>query len=328
MDQVQISRVEPSNFDPATAYVALDDHRNNDWKPYLFKTTDYGRTWTPVSGNLPEKGHINAVEEDYVNPNLIFVGTEFGLYVTLDGGKTYKPFSTGLPRVRVDDLLIHPRDGDLIVATHGRSFWIADDITPLQQLGRASSGSAAVFDPRPAIQWKNDTLMARSLPQKQFRGQNPQGGTAISFWSRADAGEAKIEILDPAGRVIRTLTAPAKAGLNRIQWDLRGSPEQSGGGNVPPQGQGTQQGQGRGGQQAQPATPANQAALAAQAAAQFGGRGGRGGGGGVPFVAGGGFGGGGGAGAVAPGTYMVRVTIGGQTMNTAVQVFEDIWLQR
>ena len=312
MDQVQISRIEPSNFDAATAYVALDDHRNNDWKPYLFRTTDYGKTWTSVAGNLPGHGHINAVEEDYVNPNLIFVGTEFGLYVTLDGGKTWKPFSNGMPRVRVDDLLIHPRDADLIVATHGRSFWIADDITPLQQLGRTATGSAAVFDPRPAIQWKNDTMMARSVTQKQFRGQNPPGGATISFWSRGDAGDAKIEILDQAGRVIRTLTAPAKAGINRVQWDMRGDTGQ---------GQATQQGgrEGRGGQQAQQAAPAQQAALAAQAAAQFGGR--RGGGpGGMPFVAG--------AGTVAPGTYMVRVTIGGESMNTAVQVLEDIWLDR
>ena len=112
----------------------LDNHRNDDWKPYLFKTTDYGKTWTNVTGNLPAKGNINALREDYDNPDLLFVGTEFGLFVTLDGCKEWKKFMTGLPSVRVDDILIHPRDRDLIVATHGRSIWIADDITPLEQL--------------------------------------------------------------------------------------------------------------------------------------------------------------------------------------------------
>ena len=118
---MQISRIEPSHFDPGTAYVALDNHRNDDWKPYLFKTTDFGKTWTNVTGNLPAKGNINALREDFDNPNLLFVGTEFALFVTVDGGKDWKKFMTGLPSVRVDDILIHPRDRDLIVATHGRS---------------------------------------------------------------------------------------------------------------------------------------------------------------------------------------------------------------
>ncbi len=101
---VQVSRIEPSHFDGGTAYVALDNHRNDDWKPYLFKTTDYGKTWTNVTGNLPAKGNVNAVREDLDNPNLLFVGTEFALFVTLDGGKEWKTFMTGLPSVRVDDL--------------------------------------------------------------------------------------------------------------------------------------------------------------------------------------------------------------------------------
>jgi photosystem II stability/assembly factor-like uncharacterized protein len=298
---IQVTRIEPSHFDAATAYVSLDNHRYDDWRPYLFKTTDYGRTWTSVSGDLPAKGQINAVREDYDNPNLLFVGTEFGLYATVDGGRAWKRFSNGLPTVRIDDLLIHPRDRDLIVATHGRSFYIADDITPLEQLGRTGSSSVALFDPRPAVQWKSDAEATRRITNRQFRGQNPQGGTALSFWARADLGEVTLEILDQ-GQVIRTLKVQAQAGLNRVQWDL----QRDAAGAAP----GAGGGRGGGG----------------------GGGGGRGGGGqrGVPFVSGGrgGFGGPGGAGPVEPGTYTVRLTADGQTLTTSVVVLEDIWMHK
>lgn len=308
---IQVTRIEPSHFDAATAYVSLDNHRNDDWKPYIFKTTDYGRTWSSVSGNLPAKGNVNALREDLENPNLLFAGTEFGLYATLDGGRTWSRFSTGLPSVRVDDLLIHPRDRDLIVATHGRSFWIADDITPLEQLGKAGNASLVLFEPRPAVQWKNDTEQTRRVIAMQFRGQNPQGGTALSFWARSDMGQATIEILQGA-EVIRTLNVPAQAGMNRIQWDMQRDPPQpvAGQPGAPGGGQGAGRAGGGGG---------------------GGGRGGRGGGGGgVPFVAGGGRGGFGGAaaGPVPPGTYMVRLTAGGQTLTTAVVVLEDIWMRK
>ncbi len=188
-----ISRIEPSHFGGGIAYVAIDNHRNDDWKPYLFKTTDYGKTWTSVAGNLPAKGNINALREDYDNPNLLFVGTEFGLYVTLDGGKEWKKFMTGLPSVRVDDLLIHPRDRDLIVATHGRAIWICDDITPLEQY--KPNATVSLYDPRPAVEWKNNPMDNRNVTNRQFNGQNPQGGTAFSVYAKEDMGNAKFEIL-------------------------------------------------------------------------------------------------------------------------------------
>lgn len=329
---VQVSRVEPSHFDPGTCYVALDNHRNDDWKPYLFKTTDFGKTWKPVMGNLPSKGNINAVREDYVNPNLLFVGTEFALFVTLDDGATWKPFSTGLPKVRIDDLLIHPRDRDLIVATHGRSIWIADDITPLEQLGSTQGQTVTLFTPRPAIQWKNDIEATRRATGREFHGENPQGGTAISFWAASDLGTAQIEFVNSAGQVVSTMTSPARQGLNRIQWNMALA------NGAPPSGRG-----GRGGGREQAPsnlTPAEIAAgraayeKAAESAAEIGGAGGqtlpqRGGRGavgpGVPFVSEGR--GGGAAGLVPPGSYMVRLTVGGQTLTTSVDVLEDIWLK-
>ncbi len=170
--------------------------------------------------NLPVKGNINAVREDYVNPNLLFVGTEFSLFVTLDGGASWKPFSTGLPKVRVDDILIHPRDRDLIIATHGRSIWIADDITPLEQLASTPGQSVKLFDPRPAVQWRSDLEATRRATARDFHGENPQGGTAISFWAASDLGDAKIEFLDAGGQVVSTTTTTAHAGMNRVQWNM------------------------------------------------------------------------------------------------------------
>jgi uncharacterized membrane protein YgcG len=314
---VLVARIEPSHFDPGTAYAALDNHRNDDYKPYLFKTTDFGKSWTNVTGNLPALGNINALREDYDNPDLLFVGTEFGLYVTLDGCKEWKKFMTGLPSVRVDDILIHPRDRDLIVATHGRSIWIADDISPLEQLAQKSSANVMLFEPRAAIQWKNDQEAQRHVATQDFHGQNPQGGTALSFWANADMGEAKIEILEH-GKVIRTITTVAQAGMNRIQWDML--PE------APPTAAGAA---GAAGGQA-----AAGAAGAGAGGQGGGGRGGRGGGG-VPFVAGGrggggGFGGGGAGGPtmLPPGTYTVRLNVGGQILTTPVSVLEDVWMRK
>jgi photosystem II stability/assembly factor-like uncharacterized protein len=359
-----ISRIEPSHFDPATAYVAIDHHRYDDWKPYLFKTTDYGKTWTNVTGNLPAKGNINALREDYDNPNLLFVGTEFGLYVTLDGCKEFKKFMTGLPSVRVDDILIHPRDRDLIIATHGRSIWIADDISALEQMKPGTNVS--LFDPRPAVEWKSDLSASRNATNRDFVGKNPQGGTAFSIWAKEDMGPAKFEVLQGTTvigtyehvqqGVLETGTTgealSIKAGMNRFQWGMRGAPvvaANAAGGRGRNGGRG-----GRGGANADAAAggaaatgeaqpPATPPATPDTAGAAFpggggggGGRGGRGGQGGVPFVGRGGGGGGGGGGfgggaaqgnLVEPGTYMVRLTIAGNTWTTSVNVLEDIWMR-
>jgi photosystem II stability/assembly factor-like uncharacterized protein len=335
---LQIARIEPSHFDPATAYVALDNHRNDDWKPYLFKTTDYGRTWTNVAANLPANGNINALREDYDNPDLLFVGTEFGLYVTLDGCKEWKQFMNNLPSVRVDDILIHPRDRDLIVATHGRSFWIMDDITPLEQMKPIQdTTSVLLFDPRPAIQWKNDLSASRSVANRDFKGQNPQGGTAIDVWARTDIPGAKLEFLsgNPPAVVSAMDNIEIKAGMNRFHWNMQ-KPQPAANATV----RGAR-GSGRGGTAdtaappggpAEGATPAA-AAEAAPAGGQTGGRGGRGGA--VPFVmggrggggGGGGFGGNAGGGPVEPGSYIVRLTIGDKTFTSSVEVLEDIWMR-
>jgi hypothetical protein len=302
--------------------VALDAHRLDDWKPYLFKTTDYGKTWTAVTSNLPANGNVNALREDLENPDLLFVGTEFGLYVTLDGCQSWKKFMTGLPTVRVDDILIHPRDRDLIIATHGRSIWIADDITPLEHLKKAQKEDISLFDPRPAILWKNDIQSMRSAANRAFKGQNPQGGTAVSILSKTDAGKAKVEFLQGT-KVVSTMDIDVKAGMNRFQWNMRGpvvagaNAGRGGGGG----------GGGRGQQQLVPEDPsewsvAPGARPAGPALVPFVG-GGRGGGGG-----GGGFGGGTPQGPLLePGTFMMKLTVGGKTLQSSVELLEDVWLR-
>jgi hypothetical protein len=322
---VQISRIEPSHFDPGTAYVALDAHRLDDWAPYLYKTTDYGKTWTNITADLPTKGNINAVREDAMNPDLLFVGTEFGLFVTLDGCKTWKPFMNNMPSVRVDDILIHPRDHDLIIATHGRSIWIMDDISPLEHLNQVANKEVALFEPRPAVLWKNDIQAQRHVANREFVGRNPQGGTAIDILSKTEIGKTKVEFLQN-NKVLGTMDVDIKPGLNRFQWNMRG-PVEPGAANR----RRNFGGEGRNGPpemvpddpNAPPMTPEQTAAARAARAAE------------VPFVAAGGFGGGGGGGfgfgapqgpLLAPGSYMVRLTAGGQTLTTSVDVLEDIWM--
>ena len=278
-----ISRIEASHFDAATAYVAVDGHRSDDLKPYVFLTRDYGKTWASVSGTLPASGNVQVIREDPRNPRLLYAGTEFGLFLSLDGGTKWEPFMTGYPTVRTDDILVHPRDGDLIVASHGRSIWIADDITPLQQLTPAvAAADATLFDVRTAVAYTNDAREdIYTGGEKQFEGENPARGTAIHFHLKT-ALEAKLSIADATGRAICETTVKAKAGMNRTQWAL-----------VAPMLTTTAT--------PRPA-PAPDVSCAGGAAA--GGRGG-------------------GAAGAAPGSYIVKLTVAGKEYTKPVQVLED-----
>jgi photosystem II stability/assembly factor-like uncharacterized protein len=225
--ETHVSRVEASHFDAATCYASFDGHRTDDMKPYVFVTRDYGQTWKPLANNLPEVGNVNVIKEDPKSRNLLYLGTEYGFYISLDGGAEWKRFMNGMPTVRIDDVMVHPRDNDLIVATHGRSIYILDDITALQQLSdEVMKQEAHLFDVRPGTAWKNDITLSRSIGgAKNFAGENPAPGTAISYYLKAAAaGDVKITISDYAGKVIRTLEGPKTAGLNRVQWDFRPTP--------------------------------------------------------------------------------------------------------
>ena len=218
-----VSRVVASAFDSATAYVAVDGHRSNDLKPYIFVTRDFGRTFTSITNGLPAYGNVQVVTEDPKNRNLLFAGTEFGMYVSTNAGQSWQKFMNNFPTVRTDDILVHPRDGDLIVATHGRGIWIADDITALQQLTPAVlAADATLFDIRPAVSWLNDRKLGQQVTGQQvYRGENALRGAYISYYLRsASSSDVHITITDVTGREIRALTGTKDAGINRVLWNL------------------------------------------------------------------------------------------------------------
>ena len=226
-----VSRIDASHFDAGTAYVSVDDHRSDDLKPYVFVTRNYGQTFESISATLPPYGNVQVVREDPKNRNLLYAGTEFGLFMSLDGGRQWKPFMTNYPRVRTDDILVHPRDNDLIVATHGRSVWIADDITPLQQLTpQVTAEDAHLFDIRSAVAYVNDQQHGQRVGgQRVFVGENAPRGAAINYHLKSAAGgDVKITIADATGKVIRNLDGTKTAGINRVMWNLAPNPPAGG----------------------------------------------------------------------------------------------------
>jgi hypothetical protein len=198
----------------------------DDLKPYVYKTKDFGKTWTSITGNLPENAHIWVVREDPENPRLLYAGTELGLFVSyMGGGEWTKLHMKSLPTVAVHDILVHPRENDLILGTHGRGIWIFDDITPIQQLGPAIlSQPAHLFDIRPALRFAQKSTRY-GIGDKVFRGQNPPYGALITYYLKekpAADKAAAIEILDSLGKEVRKIArVPLEPGLNRIAWDLR-----------------------------------------------------------------------------------------------------------
>ena len=222
-----VSGLEASWYDAGTAYAALDGHRNNDLKPYIFKTTDFGKTWTPIASDLPVIGNVNSVRQDPVNKNLLYAPTELGFYISLNDGKNWHRFMPNLPIGRTDEVLVHPREHDLILATHSRAVWIMDDITALENLTEEQMAKdAALFPTRDAVAWKTDRRLGTEIPgDKWWEGENAPRGTAIAYYAKAAGGDAKITITETAtGNEFRTQTAPSAAGLNRWQWDLCSTP--------------------------------------------------------------------------------------------------------
>lgn len=221
-----VSHIELSRTGSQVAYVAFDRHMLDDFRPLIFKTVDGGRNWKNISGNLPTNAYVQVVREDPKNSNLLYAGTELGLFVSYTGGSEWNRLGLkNLPNVSVHDILVHPRDNDLILATHGRSIWIFDDATPLQQMTRQILGSAThLFPVRPALRFT--TRFTRyGIGDKVFGGPNPPYGALITYYLKDkpdDKTVFKVQIFDRAGKLIQDIDRPAKEkGLNRVTWNLR-----------------------------------------------------------------------------------------------------------
>ena len=295
--------IDASPSDAATAYVAVDRHQDDDFSPLAFKTTDYGQTWTAIKGDLPAKGYVHVVREDPKVRNLLYAGTELGIFASWDGGNHWVSIRNNLPPVAVRDLIVHPRDNDLIIGTHGRGAWILDSIAPLQQLGQAMAGDVTLFDIKPAMRfqpWGKDS----NLGSKTYAAQNPPFGAMIDYYLKEDAKEpVSITITDKSGKAIRTLRQPPntgnKAGVNRVIWDLRYDGPRTPPGATPQGGRG---GGGGGGAAARAAAGGEAAGEAAEFAGRFG------------------FGGGP---QVVPGEYNVTLKVGNKTQTKALRVDLD-----
>jgi len=217
-----VSRVFASPHDAGTAFVSKNGFRNDDFAPYLFKTTDYGQTWTSIVGNLPT-GAINVVVQDRKNRNLLFVGTDAGVFVSIDAGASWTRFKANLPTVAVHDLTIHPRENDLVLGTYGRGFWVGD-ISPLQEVSATTLNEPLhLFDIEPKAHYGfgDQGMNYHLFGDKFLEVPNEFDGIVINYWSKdAVATGARATVSDPSGRTVAQLQGPTRAGLNRIQWNL------------------------------------------------------------------------------------------------------------
>jgi photosystem II stability/assembly factor-like uncharacterized protein len=234
-----VSMIDPSHFDAAIAYVAVDRHRLDDFKPYIFKTNDTGRSWTSITQGISDGAYVHAVREDPRRRGLLYAGTELGVYVSFDDGANWQSLQLNLPTTPIHDLVV--KDDDLVVATHGRSFWILDNLTPLRQVNeQVAASEMKLYEPAPAVRLH----YPEEVNTRQAAGTNPPPGAMIDYYFKdTPKGEVTIEIADSQGKLVRHLsskekkdseqppewpdqvqipkTIPAKQGMNRFVWDLR-----------------------------------------------------------------------------------------------------------
>jgi hypothetical protein len=246
-----VSRVVASKYAEGTAYATFDAHRNDDYGIYILTTTDYGENWKSIRNGIPESaGSVHVLREHPRNQNLLFAGTEFGLWVSWDRGANWTAFRNNFPTVPVDDIEIQPRENDLVLATHGRSIWVFDDLTPVEKMDSTVLGSdLTFFPPRTATTW---SLRQRrwSAGQKMFTAKNPPYGAILNYYLKEalppeppktdkqdkdkpdkdkpepaaapkKEGKVKISVTDKDGKLLRELDGPGAAGANRTNWDLR-----------------------------------------------------------------------------------------------------------
>ncbi|HEX9121378.1 MAG TPA: hypothetical protein VF840_12640 [Terriglobales bacterium] len=240
----KISMIEASPFDAGTAYAAVDRHRLDDYAPAIFRTRDFGKSWQPIAAGISAPAFVRAVREDPKRKGLLYAATEMGVYVSFNDGDIWMPLQLNLPVAPVHDLVVH--DDDLVIATHGRSFWILDDLTPLRQISPEIAKSAAhLFAPQVAMRVRSDVGHDTPLPPDEPAGQNPPSGAILDYYLGTPAKEVTLEILDASGKLVRRFSSAEKpvepdknvafpsywfappqeletsAGEHRLVWDLR-----------------------------------------------------------------------------------------------------------
>ena len=219
-----VSNIEPSRYDAGAAYITVDFHQVNNRDPFVYKTSDYGKTWTAISNGIPHTmlSYAHCVREDPTRPGLLYLATEGGLYVSFDDGANWEPLQSNLPHAPVYWMVVQEHFNDLVIATYGRGFWILDDLAPLQQMNaNVRDSNAHLFPPRPAYRFRN-TVVPFSVDYDPTVGQNPPYGASINYYLKtAPTGDVKIRIEDAKGQLVRTINGTKTAGINRVTWDLR-----------------------------------------------------------------------------------------------------------
>jgi photosystem II stability/assembly factor-like uncharacterized protein len=219
-----VPHIEPSKFDGGTAFVVFDDHRRSNQTPYIYKTTDYGRSWQSLVTDEIE-GFIHVVEQDPINPDLLFLGTEFGMYVSFDGGASWNLWTHGVPRVPVRALIVHPRDHDLVIGTHGRAAYILDDVGPLRALAEnpaIADEPLHLFDiPSTFLYQTKQVDGMRFIGDTKFSGENKAEGARLSFFVNTEEDSVRVAFEVTQGdEVVRRFRTWAKPGMNRTEWNL------------------------------------------------------------------------------------------------------------
>jgi len=216
-----------SRYDAGTAYLVVDLHQVNNRDPFIYKTTDFGKTFRPIVNGIPKSmlSYAKTICEDPVRRGLLYAGTENAIYVSFDDGENWQPLQTNLPAAPVSWITVQEHFNDLVISTYGRGFWIMDDIGPLQQMTpEVLASDAHLFRLQPAYRWR--FITAPSTPYDDPTvGENPEYGASINYYLKAAAsGPVRLTILNAKGEVVRTLSGTGRAGLNRVTWDLRGEP--------------------------------------------------------------------------------------------------------
>ncbi len=222
-----VSKIVPSRYDAGTVYVTVDNHRLNDYEPHIWVSSDFGATFRSLNGNLSGE-NARTITEDQRNPDVLYLGTESGLFVTLDRGKSWRRLKANFPNVRVDEITLHPRDNAMLVATHGRDIWILDHLEPIQEFSAAQSADAKLFSVPTTLEWKPmDNRNDEFWGHQYFVGENPPIDAVIQFHLKKAMTALSVRISDASGKVVRDIAVPAdrnRPGIQTVCWDLRVEP--------------------------------------------------------------------------------------------------------